>query len=375
FPGGGYNVAWFTASGDATTLFGMTSGAGQRIFRWTQSGGFEFLDAPGFEDASPGAVNRDGDVFVGGSNGNAIRWSAADGYETLPLPASLSGNPSFATAISGDGNVMGGNVRVGPTQWVAVRWTRVDGETQVEELSVQAPAVWSVMVRDISDDGAVILGTMEIGQFDHYYSCLWTNGALSTQPIDAQDLGLAGLSADGSVAVGNRFGTILAIRWTEDEGPVDIGMTSQNIGSVSGDGSIVVGRQDPFVWSNETGTFSLHSLLQNNGVEPPDGFLFSLESVGLDGVTYLGTGWSYQGSSASGIWRVTLPCLTITGGDMNCDCALDANDIVPFAQALIDPDAYQDDHPPCNRHLADFDGDGNVDGQDVAGFVGALLAP
>ena len=29
------------------------------------------------EHASPGAVNRDGDVFVGGSNGNAIRWSAA----------------------------------------------------------------------------------------------------------------------------------------------------------------------------------------------------------------------------------------------------------------------------------------------------------
>jgi hypothetical protein len=60
-------------------------------------------------------------------------------------------------------------------------------------------------------------------------------------------------------------------------------------------------------------------------------------------------------------------------GDVNCDCAVDADDIAPFVLALTDPAAYQGQFPRCNIERADADADASIDGRDIKTFVGLLL--
>lgn len=56
-------------------------------------------------------------------------------------------------------------------------------------------------------------------------------------------------------------------------------------------------------------------------------------------------------------------------GDMNCDAAVDGADINPFVTALTNPAAYAAAYPDCHRANADFNGDGQVDFQDITPFT------
>ena len=60
-------------------------------------------------------------------------------------------------------------------------------------------------------------------------------------------------------------------------------------------------------------------------------------------------------------------------GDLNCDGALNFNDINPFVLALSDPAGYGQRYPDCNILNGDINGDGRVDFADINPFV-ALLA-
>ena len=61
-------------------------------------------------------------------------------------------------------------------------------------------------------------------------------------------------------------------------------------------------------------------------------------------------------------------------GDMNCDMTLDGDDIARFVEALIAPTQYIADHPDCNGNLADMNLDGTRDALDVDLFIIALLS-
>jgi hypothetical protein len=78
------------------------------------------------------------------------------------------------------------------------------------------------------------------------------------------------------------------------------------------------------------------------------------------------------------------PALRLPGGDANelgdldCDGAVDTNDIPHFVQALVDEDGYVADHDgspfgPCDRMLADINEDTRVDAEDIQGFVLLLI--
>jgi len=60
---------------------------------------------------------------------------------------------------------------------------------------------------------------------------------------------------------------------------------------------------------------------------------------------------------------------TITGatvpGDMNCDAHVTLDDVDDFVTAILDITSFKD----CNVAAADTNGDSNLDGLDVAGFV------
>ncbi len=59
-------------------------------------------------------------------------------------------------------------------------------------------------------------------------------------------------------------------------------------------------------------------------------------------------------------------------GDLNCDGAVDFDDINPFVLALTDPDSYFATFPTCNIWRADVNQDGTVDFDDINPFVALL---
>lgn len=71
-----------------------------------------------------------------------------------------------------------------------------------------------------------------------------------------------------------------------------------------------------------------------------------------------------------GLTRVgELPVLL---GDLNCDGAVNFDDINPFVTALSDPAAYAIQYPGCDILNGDCDGDGDVDFDDINAFVALL---
>lgn len=69
---------------------------------------------------------------------------------------------------------------------------------------------------------------------------------------------------------------------------------------------------------------------------------------------------------------VTAQCQA-TAGDMNCDGAVNVDDVSPFVGALIDRDAQQAESPACDVMRADVNADGQIDGRDVQQFTNKVL--
>ena len=67
--------------------------------------------------------------------------------------------------------------------------------------------------------------------------------------------------------------------------------------------------------------------------------------------------------------------LPVVLGDMNCDDVLDGEDITGFVQALLHPCEYTATVPCCDINKADMDGNGAIDMVDVPLFTAALLQP
>lgn len=81
---------------------------------------------------------------------------------------------------------------------------------------------------------------------------------------------------------------------------------------------------------------------------------------------------------AYGPWVQSAAAFTVTNvvvyaGDLNCDGAVNLNDVGPFALALTDPDAYAAQYPSCSPNRADLNSDAATDGRDIQPFVNAVL--
>jgi len=71
--------------------------------------------------------------------------------------------------------------------------------------------------------------------------------------------------------------------------------------------------------------------------------------------------------------QATFPiCVPGMPADMDCNCAVDLDDVAPFVLALISPAAYQAQFPKCDLQSADMNNDALHDGADVQGFAVAL---
>jgi hypothetical protein len=72
------------------------------------------------------------------------------------------------------------------------------------------------------------------------------------------------------------------------------------------------------------------------------------------------------------VLTVTAPA---TPGDLNCDGAVDFDDVNPFVLALSDPAGYATAYPNCNILNGDCNGDGQVNFDDINPFVALLSGP
>lgn len=61
-------------------------------------------------------------------------------------------------------------------------------------------------------------------------------------------------------------------------------------------------------------------------------------------------------------------------GDVNCDGRLDASDISPFINALLDQPIYMSRFPDCHPLTADINRSGIIDALDISPFINALLS-
>ena len=74
-------------------------------------------------------------------------------------------------------------------------------------------------------------------------------------------------------------------------------------------------------------------------------------------------------SSGVYLYRLTRP------GDLNCDGAVNFDDINPFVQVLSDPAGWQQQYPGCPLLNGDCNGDGLVNFDDINAFVALLSGP
>ena len=285
-------------------------------FRWTASGGMQFLgDLPGgsFRSSAQGA-SADGSIVVGHSNyryddwpDEAFRWTASGGIQGLGfLPG---GDYSFAFDVSADGTVVVGWGNNISGYQRAFRWTETLGMQDMGALAFNSYAY------GISSDGSVVVGESNGEAFR------WTQaggmqglgdlpgGFFVSQALD--------VSANGMVVIGFSYSAsgIEAFRWTQPEGMVGLGslpgLDVSYARATSGDGSIVVGNcttdmgGDPsaFIWDLENGMQNLKDVLVDNyGLDLTGWTLYNATGISDDGSTIVGRG-------SGGSWVATIPAL------------------------------------------------------------------
>lgn len=76
------------------------------------------------------------------------------------------------------------------------------------------------------------------------------------------------------------------------------------------------------------------------------------------------------GCAYNGVQIRLLP--TRSPGDMNCDGSVNASDIAPFVNALVNAPVYYSSEPTCRIDNADINGDTQYTSTDVPGFVALL---
>jgi probable HAF family extracellular repeat protein len=260
-------------SADGSVVVGVSeTGNVGTAFRWTRATGMQPLSTPPRPANSYALdVSPDGSVAVGAANDTpdalerAVRWPAAGGV--IPLSAR---DFALANAVSRDGSVI-----VGEMNGEAFRWTDAEGVVRLGFLNPNGQFPRSG-ASDISADGRFIVGSSTgAGGSDQAFRWTRETGmvALSGVPAGAVGAGAVAVSNDGKViagAINTGTGPVLqSFRWTEDGGlqllratpPGDVEYAQD----ISGDGRIIVGNNasfGAFMWDAEHGVRQLDLALK-----------------------------------------------------------------------------------------------------------------
>jgi uncharacterized membrane protein len=300
------------------------------------------------------AVSADGLVVVGDSESDlgleVFRWtSAATGLENLGnLGSSHLGTlQSFMGDISADGSVVVGSAFRGGTNFKETfRWTSATGMVGIGGTSASG----------VSADGSVIVGNLLLPS--EAYRWTSATGFVRLGTLSGGSSRAMGVSDDGSVIVGDGHITspfhvvAEAFRWTSETGIVGLGFLSEpsrdfdasQAKAISGDGLVIVGSSvsgpfnlEAFRWTSETGMVALSDV---PGANTP-GVAYA---ASYDGSVIVGTGvpdafrWTIHGGAQSIAQMLTAGGIDL--GDLRLDVATgvsaDGNIIVGYAAILVD---------------------------------------
>jgi uncharacterized membrane protein len=385
-------------------------------------------------DFHPRGISADGGTVVGSLGNGAVRWSAASGIESLPVP-SPDCDSSFAEATSGDGGVTLGAISCAGAQQGFV-WTAsgsvvtfvappfggcslspggisrdgasiatgecagdfavaagrtFDGSTVSPAFGLDddlfAPPEFS-SASAVSEDGAVFVGGGAHGPVR------WTpaTGPVALEVVDGVvTRGSArATSPDGSRLVGGitqpGTGASAAFRWNASDGASLLGpgaAVSSIATALSDDGNAVVGEAEfvqyqrrAFWWTPERGLRDLKTVLERHLGARLDGWTFETAAISANGLTLAGSGVTPLGETG---WIATL----------EPDCANGADDDGDGLADLADPgcvapqDFYEGALPQCDdgldndrNGLADFPADPNCrSGEDTTELATCGLGP
>lgn len=157
-------MSWATgvsANGSVIAGAALSVDGRRRAFRWTATEGMHDLGALGGNLSEAYGISADGSTIVGVAREAsgydfAFRWIAPIGMQSLGVFE--GGSSSRAYAASADGSTVVGwsRYRIGNfAPYRAFRWTETTGMVNLGELS---PDDVAVVARDVSADGAIIVG-------------------------------------------------------------------------------------------------------------------------------------------------------------------------------------------------------------------------
>lgn len=170
----------------------------EHAFRWTSSGMVDLGVPPGGGTTSRAfGVSSNGTVMVGdadfqrtgsfpGTIRQAFRWTQAGGFQNIDNPAQPT--LSLATAVSGDGTVVVGQVRDSNTANRAFRWTT---QTQTMQNIGPLPGHTTAAAIGVSDNGKIVVGISNPNALQYQGPVLgWGQGVAFrwTQAKGIQDL-------------------------------------------------------------------------------------------------------------------------------------------------------------------------------------------
>ncbi len=234
-------AAWSTAlavSADGSTPIGVAQAAGgqQEAVRWRDGTmtPLGMLDLPGRDSSMAWAVSRNGDVVVGASTATEtsavpVIWRGDAPLATLPLPSGT--DSAEARAVSRDGSIITGCTTETCNQ--ILRWTAGTA------LPVDVPQPFSLAAHAMSEDGAVLAGTIGSEPEEGLRIAITGSGAVERRGAGSH---VEGISDDGKVMVGN-IGP-RAVLWrgkTVTELGMVPGYDTCHARAVSADGGRVIG--------------------------------------------------------------------------------------------------------------------------------------
>lgn len=313
-------------SGDGSVVVGSSQDqfrTTSKAFRWTASGGMVGLGSS--PDPSVGkGVSADGSTVVGDFFDQAWRWTETGGFQELSAP----GVPLINSyGASSDGSVIAANMAIvvrGVTIAQAHRWTSATGPVGLGYL----PGHTLSRTTGISGDGSVLVGfsTAGIPGIDPTEAFRWTSVGgmlgLGDLPGGASHSQANAVSADGSVVVGYSSSASgnEAFRWTSADGMLGLGDLpgggfDSNALAVSADGSVVVGYDDsnggstqdgePFIWDSTHGMRNLTTVLVELGLDLTGWDLSAATGISADGLTIVGDGFNSSGAPEA--WIAVIP--------------------------------------------------------------------
>jgi len=255
-------------SGDGLTVVGggPLSENGLTAFRWSAAGGYQNLGTTqDYTSSMASDANHDGSIIVGtldrgvGTTSQAFRWTQSGGMQAI------GSFGSRANAISGDGNVVVGDLGSSSR---AFTWTQAGGTQFLPALG----GTGNSYAFATNFTGNIVVGLSGNG----LPATMWTNGVAMELPMTIPDGVLTphGVSDDGSVVVG----------------VVSAGLAGRFAG----------------IWTASTGIIRLDNYLTSNGVTIPAGVNLEVAtSISADGRTF--GGYTSSGAISVGGWVATVP--------------------------------------------------------------------